>query len=458
MEELKTFQLNDQSKSILKSILKEGRNVFITGPGGCGKSYLLKAIKQIANLLYKKKCYLTGTSGVASYNIGGMTIHKFSGIGINKEPEMANSIANKIIKKGGDCFKRWTECQILVIDEISMMGMSTFDLLNDVAKIVRQSPQSFGGLQLVVSGDFFQLPPIKDEMVFKGNLWYELDFKTHCMMNPYRYKDVDYFQTLLRIRKGIQTKNDINLLKQRLRSKIEIKTIIKESQIKPTILFSLKKNVNDMNIQELEKLQTEQIDYKAEDMFKDKILDVDHKKYTEILNNIAPKKTSFKTGAQVMLTANIDVDKGLVNGSRGVIIECKNSSIRVQFVDGSIVTINKHLHEYEDEEAICGRRQIPLILSWSLSIHKIQGCTLDCCVIDLGESIFSDGMAYVALSRVRSLNGLYLSDFDASKITCDEEVKKYYRRYDLIKVYLKHYICKKKTIDIIGNLIVEYLT
>ena len=469
---IQSLSLNEKNKKILNSIFKKKKNVFITGPGGCGKSYLLKAIKQLSSH-YQRVCYLTATSGVASYLIGGQTIHKFSGITINNDPNLSSQIANKIRNYKKDTLERWELCDLLIIDEISMMGMNTFELINNVAQILRKNDKLFGGIQLVISGDFFQLPPINDDFVFKGKLWNELEFETVCLTTPYRYltnagtikdrsnsneKNMLFFKMLLRIRDGSHTNDDIKILKSRIKTKSQLETIVNTSLIKPTILYSKKVNVNKMNQEELDKLITQEFEYKAQDFIKSKKeSEVKKSTYIDIFNSLAPRILNFKVGAQVMLTVNLNVEDGLTNGSKGVVIDCQQTSVKVQFVNDNKVTISKQLFEYQDEDVIINRTQIPLILAWSLTIHKIQGCTLDTCVMDLGSSIFENSMSYVALSRVKSLDGLYLSDFDPKKIKANNDVKKYYKRFLIINVYLQNYLNKNIDTKDIRKIIMEYL-
>lgn len=463
-------------KHIYESVFEKKENVFIQGPGGTGKSYCLEKLKEIANIL-GIQCYKTSTTGCSAFKIGGTTVHSFGGIGIGKGS--FDAIIKKIHSRD-ETLRRWLSCQILIIDEISMLGASTLELLSEVANQVRQSGLQlsshnnipFGGIQIVASGDFLQLQPINDDFCFKSLVWEELNFKIINMDIPYRYPDIYHFNMLQRIRCGKQTKDDIDKLRGRViayniynkyekdpvkfyfdelgdyfvRAKLgqgikylnpDIQKIIVEyidptGDIKPTRLYSRKADVERFNMNELDKLEGKSYTYQCEDTFMPKhnrsIEYEDKKYYRELLDTNIPPKIVLKPKAQVMLTYNLDTESNLVNGARGIVKECHKSYAIVMFRGGGEVQINYNKYEYEDDNVKCYRSQIPLILAWSSTIHKSQGSTLDYCIIDLGPSIFVPALSYVSLSRVRRLDGILLSSFMPVKLMCNKEALEFYEK------------------------------
>ncbi len=326
-----------------------------------------------------------------------------------------------------------------------MLGKQTFELLDKVGKIIRKHLHlPFGGLQVIFSGDFLQLPPINDEFVFKSQIWDLLNMKYFKLIKPKRYPDEQHFFMLQRIRLGKPSSDDIKKLKSRVGAYIDYvgNGTERKEKIKPTRIFSLKKDVEKYNIDELNKLPTEPVSYTATDTFlvksenknenedtsslintKKQLTTKEKLEYSEFLNTVTPSQLVFKPDAQVMLTYNLDISEGLVNGSRGVVITCniEDKSVDVLFRNGNSVKITPQVYEFEDGKIKITRTQIPLILAYGSSIHRSQGATIDYAIIDLGSSIFSPGMAYVALSRVKTLDGLLLSNLIPSKLIANKD-------------------------------------
>lgn len=432
-------------KKINTDVFVNKRNIYLSGPGGTGKSFLLvNTIKRIANER-GIKVGITSTTGVSALSIGGTTTHRWTGIKLGKEALL--TITERIRRYNKECYAQWRECQILIIDEVSMLGMKTFELIDRVGRNIREIDLPFGGMQVIFSGDFLQLPPIADEFAFKSEVWDELNIKCYRLNKPRRYPDEKHFEMLQRCRLGKLLPSDIKTLYSRADAYIKYigDGMERKEQIKPTRIFSFKKDVEKHNMDELTKLPGDAIAFNSIDKFKikgqpelkdriDSMISSGKKKgkeeqlsskdildYTEFLNTVVPKQLFFKPGAQVMLTYNLSPDIGLVNGSRGVSKSIEQDGITVLFKNGITTKIVYHEFEFEDGKVKMTRFQLPLMLSWANSIHKSQGATLDYAIIDLGSSIFCDGMAYVALSRVRTLDGLLLSGFIPKKITANQE-------------------------------------
>jgi ATP-dependent DNA helicase PIF1 len=405
----------------IKSYIEKGRNIFLTGPGGVGKSFYINKLKDEL----KEEIAVTSTTGVSSYNLKAMTIHSFSGIGVFKQGDKIDSIIKKMKKFNTyeSTKTRVRKCSILVIDEVSMLGMRLLEGINELLQVLRGNDRIFGGLQVIFTGDFMQLPPVNDDYCFKSSVWNELNFKVIYLTKLYRFNDDLYASMLSRIRIGKNTKDDNNELYKRYfaykKYKENEEKEEKEMNIKPTFLYSKKVNVNEKNMEELEKNDNELIIFKANYRDKNKICRIDLDKLENTLY--------LKVGAQVMLTINFDVDAGLVNGSRGVITKCEDSLLYVKFLNGLEIAFSKHEYSFEEDGKVMYKMdQYPFILAYALSIHKVQGCTLDYAIIDIGHSIFEENMSYVALSRVRNLEGLFLMNFQSYKIMPSKEALEFY--------------------------------
>lgn len=409
-------------KGDLLVAIENGMNIIFHSPGGTGKSWTLKEIAKYCKNKLHKVVACTATTGVAAINlnspenaISSSTLHSWAGIGVVSEDTSVQKLFYKVWNHPGSRDK-WLATDVLIIDEISMLGLSLFDKLDYIGRKVRRSPDfPFGGIQLIVSGDFLQLPPVKDNWVFKSSVWEECKFTSVVLEEAKRYKDLDWFNMLLRIRIGDHTKEDVKKLYSR---NIAYQKLIEDTEkksdtqtIKPTILYSTNKNVQEHNEKELFKLPGASRTFIADDVFTQLNEGGKYEHYVNLLDDAIPKAVQFKTGAQVMLKVNLDVKQGYVNGSRGVVLDIGPDYMVVKFINGSEKKIQKHVWVMEDKDGKMTRTQMPFILAWALSIHKSQGCTLDYVICDLGPTIFTTGQAYVALSRVRDMSGLFISDF-----------------------------------------------
>ncbi len=441
--------------------LDDGRNIALLGGAGVGKSFSIKklvaTIKANDYILssgympssattipnYKpKRIYVTATTGVAALNLSDdgelkvTTLHRFAGI------RMAEGSAETLLKKITMYGKRaWEKCDILIIDEVSMLGATLFQKLDTIAKTLRRNNKPFGGIQLVVSGDFLQLPPVKDKWVFACDEWKALNFRPFIMEVPKRYVDVNFFYTLLRTRIAEPNETDIKIFKGRVGAYSKMKEYLEEATkksgakeiIRPTVFYSRNIDVDSYNIKELDKLPDPIVVFNAQDtitkqgvMTEDMWREFGDSK--KALDAILPQRIVLKVGAQVMLRVNIDVDLGLVNGSRGVVyhINKHNETVTVKFLNGCKHVIPLHQKQIKvGKKRIVTRKQIPLILAYAITIHKCQGCSMDYAVIDVGNTIFEDGQAYVALSRCRSIQGLFISSFSANSIKANKHAVAY---------------------------------
>lgn len=400
--------------------LREGRNLFLTGPGGVGKSYYVKQVKET----FPNDTYVTSTTGVSSFNLAGRTIHSFAGIGALKRSEPFASVMKRVRKNPANV-ERWRGCRLLIIDEISMLGAHTLTILDQLARAFRDAERPFGGIQVLFTGDFLQLPPIDDEFAFTSPVWEALNLHTIYLTKMYRSVDPVLTALLTRVRMAKPLPEDHVSLFGRVqaykrwneRKEREEKEDAKdELTILPTFLYSRRQDVADQNREELDKNPN------AERMYDAQYYDT---KKQAIFKPSEPLR--LKVGAQVMLTINMDVEAGLVNGSRGVVAEMDKDEVTVRFLDGRDVKIERFEYAVEENGKVAYHiHQFPLILAYALSIHKVQGCTLDYAVMDLGHSVFENSMIYVALSRVRSLEGLYLMAYQPHRIKCHPDALAFY--------------------------------
>lgn len=407
------------------------RNVLIHGSGGNGKSVTLKHLARI--LLQKNVPFaLTALTGVAavslhSQEVVAKTLHSWAGVGLaDKSPDVLLSK----IRKDRRSESRWKTIVVLIVDEVSMMGRELLEKLDYIARNIRKSSHAFGGITLVLSGDFLQLCPVRQEWCFTSPIWEEMKLVPILLTFPLRFTDRAYANLLSRVRTGSQTQADIDVLM----SRVNLDFDQAPGSVLPTIMHSRVVDVEAANMTELEKLPGNHFSFIARDHFVLKKRDARYDVYSRMLDDACPKELVFKKNAQVMLRINYDVEEGLVNGSRAVITDLNDDLITVKFDNGREYMFGAYTWRFEDEDAIAVRSQMPFILAFASSIHKTQGISLSKAICDLGASIFTCGQSYVALSRVRSLNGLYLSALHPSKIIVDQQALGYIKSLDVLEI------------------------
>jgi ATP-dependent DNA helicase PIF1 len=425
----------------------QGQNIFITGPGGTGKSALIKYIKQNADSRCKRiqVCALTGCASVL-LECKAKTLHSWSGIGLGKGT--IEQLIKKV-QKNKNYKALWKETDILVVDEVSMMSLKLFETLDAIGKSVRKDRRPYGGLQLVFSGDFYQLPPVGDKddpdtskFCFESEFWFTTFPKeNHIQLQKiFRQNDPIYQNILNQVREGRlkRSTNDI-LLSQVDKPKDDALTI------KPTKLFPTRNKVDSINTSEMDKLGGDEKEFKMkyhgdlemtakERLQRTQVTPEQIKLELQYLksNLRCDEIIKLKVGSQVMCIVNTELTNGemLCNGSQGIVTRfSQNGNPVIQFSKGNNnsfeITMNYHIWPSETIPGV-GVSQLPLILAWALTIHKAQGATLDVAEIDAGSSIFECGQTYVALSRVKSLEGLYLTSYDAKKIRINKKVQEFY--------------------------------
>lgn len=444
----KVFLSNEQ-RAVLEMVVKEGKNVFFTGSAGTGKSVLLREIIRALRHKYSNKLdsiAVTASTGIAACNIGGVTLHSFAGVGLGTEETPA---LVKKVRGNRQAATRWMRLQVLIIDEISMVDPGLLDDLECIARSLRKkSDRPFGGIQLIITGDFFQLPPVLKtdkakrsgkSFAFQAECWDRVVTHKVNLTKVFRQKDPTFVTMLNEMRFGNLSRMTIDTFARLTRQPDYGVDII------PTELFPLRAEVEKANKDRLNNIQSEAHVYKSIDggaavpIMLEKAL----------ASFMAPKEITLKVGAQVMLIKNLT--ETLVNGSIGKVIDFmdeaeysqmtegapqeqvkddRNAPVRVSRKKWPLVRFSlpnnggtkdylavQESWQLEKEGGVveASRYQIPLILAWAISIHKAQGQTLPCCKIDLAR-IFEKGQAYVALSRATSLDGLQVLNFRPYKV------------------------------------------
>ncbi|ONI17624.1 hypothetical protein PRUPE_3G170200 [Prunus persica] len=423
-------QWTDQQKQVMSAI-SEGKSVFITGSAGTGKTILVKhIIKQLKKRHGPSKVFVTAPTGVAACAISGQTLHSFAGIGCAMADR--DTLLHRI-SKNDKAYKRWRKAEALVLDESSMVDAELFESLDFIARAIKQVDEVWGGIQLVVSGDFFQLPPVKPQQNSGGK---EFAFEAECwdssfdlqvnLTKVFRQSDPQLIKLLQGIRRGESDPEDLKLLEQSCSKAEPDPTVVQ--------LYPRNEDVNRVNSSRLASLGNELVVYTAVDSGEDSLK-------RQLEQGIAPKEIALCEDARVMLVKNLNTWRGLVNGATGTVTgfyESEDVGVTricddgllpvVRFDSGLEMTIEPNTWTANEGDSVAKREQLPLILAWASSIHKCQGMTLDRLHTDLSRA-FENGMVYVALSRVRSLEGLYLSGFDPSKIKVHPKVAQFYNKF-----------------------------
>jgi ATP-dependent DNA helicase PIF1 len=426
----------NKHKEIFQSYLNE-ENIFITGPGGTGKTYAIKQINEHAINNNKRIC-VTALTGVASVllDCNATTIHSWSGIGISNKTE--TQIINKINRS--KFYKHnWENTDILIIDEISMMSCKLFELLNKIGQVIRCNKKPFGGIQLIFSGDFFQLPPVKEIFFcFESELFNNTFHKIINLTKVFRQNDNTYKKLLLNMRKGLISKKSIELLNSKMIDENFDKNTTNITRLVPT-----KSKAFEINNYFINKIKDKKYIYKrtykenSENLNNIEKIKLDLMSETEKENEYNYIKEStlteenlvLKKGAYVMCIANLDLEIGIANGTTGTVVDFTHEKLPIVQFDKHKIVIGKKEWKSENVPGI-SLFQIPLILAWGITIHKAQGLTLDKAIVDIGKDLFEAGQMYVALSRIKSLDGVYLKEFNINNLKINYKVLNYYKIFE----------------------------
>ncbi len=430
---LKTSKIANltDSQNIAYQAFLQSKNILITGQAGTGKSHLVKKIVSHCERI-RKNIAVTAMTGAAACLINGKTIHSWGGLGVGDKS--ASYLSDKILKSWPKRTK-WQRCNTLIIDEVSMMNANLFELIEEVARIVRNNDRPFGGIQVILLGDFYQLPPVAkvgedNRFCFESDKWKEVIHDSIILKEVMRQKDPIFQKVLSEVRTGKLSTETIEIIQSRIGIEPDL-----SSGIVPTILYSTRKSVDKINQEEFNKLPDETVieyetsyEIEGERITTMKMDEFDrYKEITDKENNYE-KILQLSIGAQVMLLKNIDQERGLVNGSRGVVVDFNELDLPyVKFVNQEVELIDRQEYTYEISSLTSiVAKQIPLSLAWCTTIHKSQGQSLDCVRINIGKGIFEYGQSYVALSRARNLEGLFVEDFDPKKVKVHPKVAEFF--------------------------------
>ena len=423
----------------VKKIIDNGKNIFITGGGGVGKSFLLNQLKEH----YVDELHMTSTTGISAININGQTLHSWAGIGIADKPI---SDVVKRIRKKPTLFKQIITCKKLAIDEISMLDNFTMQYVDTVLRQIRENDNPFGGIQVILVGDFFQLPPVKVDQTdgidfcFNSTTWEELNLTTIYLNKVRRQSEKRYIEALNNVRIDKTSAEDLKVFYERdFDNTYEPdKNILR--------IFGINKDADAYNTKCFEEIEERPYTYNSTDILYQYSLLDDTCSSIEINDGTAekisqtdkwcieqfekdckaPRKLELKEGCRVMLLKNLDLNKGLANGACGTIKNLTTASIDVLFDNGIRVNLEPIDFEYQQESRPkIIRKQYPLRLAYGITIHKSQGMTFDRLVVNFNK-IFDYGQAYVALSRTRSLEGLIIKGFNHNKIVANPKVINFY--------------------------------
>jgi ATP-dependent DNA helicase PIF1 len=430
-------ELNTEQRRAYDAIIA-GHSVFVTGPGGTGKTTLIRALYTGYKGETGKQLAVTALTGCAALLLGpwAKTLHSWAGIGLGRgnAVAVATSIAADSRKK-----KRWRSTNCLVIDEVSMLTPHLLEYLDVVGRVVRKCNAPFGGLQVVFVGDFYQLPPVCKDVVlapgaadrtfaFESPLWNQTVQKTITLTQIIRQKDPVFQKILNEARIGELSPESYSALESR-------KTMDwKRQEIKPTLIFTKNTDVAAINENQVKKLVGEERVFNAKTIAPPRMPAEVVRQISEKLDKDAPydPELVLKDRAQVMLLTNQDPEAGLVNGSRGVVTGFTplEGYPLVKFLHGPPFPVRvppvMWSSESEREEDTVSREQIPLRLAYAATIHKSQGSSLDSALVDIGPSTFEFGQAYVALSRVRNLDALFVYEIHPRAFRAHPAVKAFY--------------------------------
>jgi ATP-dependent DNA helicase PIF1 len=396
--------------------VKLGNNIYLSGVGGSGKSYTLTNIVNWAQS-NQKQIATTASTGTAAYLIKGRTIHSYLGIGLGKKS--AEELAVYVKYNRPYIVKKLRTLDILIIDEISMINDELFDKISKFLQIIRNCAKSFGGIQVILCGDFAQLPPTErtqKKYCFLSAEWdrssIEVITLTQMMRQQY---DLVFQKMLTELRFGICSDESIKILKKLKKTKFEER----DDGIIPTILYSMNVDIDKINNSKYNEL----IDNGAKKQLYTATFSSSGEHWAKSIK--IPERIELCVGCQVVLTWNLSQDDGLINGSRGVVIAIDKNGPTVHFANGKEILIEMTKIENEDDSN-CWVSFVPLKLAYALTIHRAQGMTLDLVIIDLGESIFEYGQAYTAISRAKNLDSIKLLDFKSSSFRTHKDVIKFY--------------------------------
>jgi len=384
--------------------VKNNENLFLTGSAGTGKSYTIKKIIEYFEKV-DKNYGLTALTGCAASLINGNTLHSFLCLGIDKK---LNEIYNDIIKFKPK-YNKLKLLETLIIDEISMMNNELLELIDNLFKMIKNNDKTFGGIQIILIGDFHQLPPVVGNYCFTSPIWEKLNLRKVVLTELIRQKDdIELQEILEEMRIGKLSDKSFEKLSN-------LKNTVFSGEIKPTKLYPTNVNVDKINENAFKKLLKKNDNiyrtYKARSKYPDK--------------NISNYDISLTLNAQIMVIRNINVEGHLVNGTRGIIIEMDDNSVKIKDVNNRIHTITYYTDINKNVKNTISF--MPIKLAYAMSIHKSQGSSIDCLEIDLGDDIFVSEQEYTALSRGTNLKNIKINNIEKNSFFINKKILEFYK-------------------------------
>lgn len=399
------------NQGLALEIMLSGQSVLLTGPAGAGKTFVLNQFIKLSKYA-GKHVSVTATTGLAATHLGGSTIHSWAGIGVNDY--ISDNFVQHMAKGRLEIIEK---TDVLIIDEISMLHDFRLDMVDEVCRLVRKTDEPFGGIQIIMSGDFFQLPPINrgdsraGGFVVNSEVWKELDPVICYLQEQHRQDDEVLLDILNALRAGDIRRHHAETLLARAE-------VFPEDGEQLTELHTTNVDIDRINEAKLETLEGDEVVYSQTTTGSDS--------YVENLQRsvLAPAALKVKKGALVMAVKN-SPERKYVNGSIGTVIDFEPYTDYpiVEFRNGKEVSMLPDTWELRDgDKKRASISQIPLRLAWAITVHKSQGMTLDAARIDLRKA-FVEGMGYVALSRVKNLNNLYLMGINQMALRVSEDAQ-----------------------------------
>ncbi len=424
--------LNTAQRTALDTVLA-GKSIFLTGSPGTGKSYTLKEIiKSLKDA--NKNIAVTSSTGCSAVLINGQTIHSYMKMGVNNQ-KVEDIVMS--LKKYRNRFQSLYNLEVLIIDEISMIDNSTLQKISDIFQQIKRNKRPFGGIQIIFVGDFCQLAPVTGDYAFNTSLWNDLDLTYIQLTESIRQKDDQLFQDILEeARFGKLSAESFDILKS-----LEDTTF--SPGMMPTKLYSLNANVNHINTNEFVQLykkthsiypkDAKVIDCHAEQYGIEYNSDTDIFRYHPMTNDPRIRKEDYVIdlykGLYVIVTRNLNFEKGIINGTTGIITTLTPNLIVIKMTNNQKCTITYHKDVNDNNNTFI--KFMPIKLAYALSIHKSQGATLDAIEVDGSTYIFAPGQLYTALSRAKNLSSVKLINLDKDSFICHKDVKDFYEKISL---------------------------
>lgn len=393
-------------------------NIFLTGPGGTGKSHVLNTWLARFDKHERERVKVVASTGAAALLVGGCTFHSFFGLGLGKGDPAA--IINKATKRG-DVINRISWCSTIIMDEVSMTPGKLFEYADKICRIIRKDNHPFGGIRIIAVGDFYQLPPIPEDGVkltdwaFRSTSWEDCDFKMCNLAEIMRTTDESFMHVLAKIRVGAVDQEVRDFLNARVTKDTEF--------IEGTRLYGTREQVDRYNKYRLSQLPGDYIVFRTE-------YAGDSEYYQRLQNSMPiPDKLILKPGALVMIRKNFG--GGIVNGTLAHVKEFKKidgeDSLTLELLRGGIVHLGKCRFEWLDSNgySLASAYNFPISVAYACTIHKAQGASIDSVICDI-ENVWDSGQAYVALSRAKDPKQLYIEHWRQDSIHASDEVTDFY--------------------------------